>query len=70
MTSPRPDAPEPAVPGPSATESDLGRLDLCVELAAAGAELHHHLLCGDRETAELLGAWIDTLLDEWNRRRD
>ncbi|HEX6342313.1 hypothetical protein [Umezawaea sp.] len=63
------------MPEPPVSESDLGRLDLgaldlCVELAAAGAELHHHLLCGDRETAELLGAWIDALLDEWNRRRD
>jgi hypothetical protein len=58
------------VPGPSGTKTDLGKLDLCDELAAAGTELHHHLLCGDRETADLLGAWIDTLLDEWNRRRD
>lgn len=49
---------------------DLGELDLHVELAAAGAELHHHLRCGDREVADLLGAWIDALLDEWNRRRD
>lgn len=75
MTSSGPDAPEPVMPEPPVTESglgrlDLGALDLCVELAAAGAELNHHLLCGDRETAELLGAWIDTLLDEWNRRRD
>lgn len=61
--------------GPGAPESehdpgrmDLGTLDLRVELEAAGAELHHHLLRGDREVAELLGAWIDALLDEWNRR--
>lgn len=72
---PEPAGPGTAVPGPSVTEPDLGRLDLgkldlCVELAAAGVELHHQLLCGDREVADLLGAWIDTLLDEWNRRRD
>lgn len=63
------------MPGPPGGEPclgrlDLGKLDLRVELAAAGAELHHHLLRGDREVADLLGAWIDTLLDEWNRRRD
>lgn len=58
------------MPEPDGTEPDLGELDLRVELAAAGAELHHRLLCGDREVADLLGAWIDALLDEWNRRRD
>jgi hypothetical protein len=67
--------PGTAAPGPPVTEPDLGRLDLwrldlCVELAAAVAELRHHLLRGDRDVADLLGAWIDTLLDEWNRRRD
>ena len=82
MTSSGPGAPElepagqgTAASGPPVTEPDfgrleLGKLDLCVELAAAGAELRHHLLCGDRDVADLLGAWIDTLLDEWNRRRD
>ncbi|SES29682.1 hypothetical protein SAMN05216188_1313 [Lentzea xinjiangensis] len=69
MTSPGPAAQEPALPGPSVAGLDLATLDLRVELAAAGAELHHHLLRGDREVADLLGAWIDALLDEWNRRR-
>lgn len=66
MTSAEPGLPEP---GPASGRLDLTTLDLRVELAAAGAELQHHLLCGDREVADLLGAWIDALLDEWNRRR-
>ncbi len=75
MSVPEPGAPEQtgpgtAVPGPSVAEYRLGRVDLCAELTAAGAELRHHLLRGDREVADLLGAWIDALLDEWNRRRD
>jgi hypothetical protein len=62
MTPVEPDAREPA-------PVDLHTLDLRAELVAAGAELRHQLLCGDREVADLLGAWIDALLDEWNRRR-
>ncbi|SDF47474.1 hypothetical protein SAMN05216553_101802 [Lentzea fradiae] len=69
MSRPEQEGPGTAVPGPSVVELDLGKLDLSVELAAASAERHHQLLCGDREVADLLGAWIDALLDEWNRRR-
>ncbi|MEV8442191.1 hypothetical protein AB0425_32855 [Actinosynnema sp. NPDC051121] len=65
-----PQRPEPARSEPDAGRDELSRLDLCAELAAAAAELRHHLLRGDRDVANLLGAWIDTLLDEWNRRRD
>ncbi len=73
--APEPAGPGAGAPGPPVAEPDLGRLDLgkldlCVELAAAGAELRHQLLRGDREVADLLRAWIDALLDEWNRRRD
>ena len=42
--------------------------DLRAELIAARTE---QILCrtrGDRDTAALLAAWIDVLLDEWNRR--
>lgn len=54
---------------PEPTPGDLGRLDLCAELASARAELREYVRRGDREMADLLGAWIDTLLDEWNRRQ-
>ncbi|WP_367129470.1 hypothetical protein [Saccharothrix sp. HUAS TT1] len=60
----------PGAPGPPGPGPDLGGLDLCAELSAAGAELRHQLVRGDHDVADLLGAWIDTLLDEWNRRRD
>ncbi|MFD7659873.1 hypothetical protein ACFV4N_38350 [Actinosynnema sp. NPDC059797] len=59
----------PAVPDPDLARLDLGRVDLGVELEGACEELHDHLARGDREMAHLLGAWIDALLDEWNRRR-
>ena len=42
--------------------------DLTSELVAARTE---QLLCrtrGDCDTAALLAAWIDVLLDEWSRR--
>ena len=45
------------------------RPNLVAELTAARQELAHRRAQGDTETAMLLGAWIDTLLDEWNRRR-
>jgi len=42
--------------------------DLLRELVAAGEERRAVVADGDAETAELLAAWIDALLDEWNRR--
>ncbi|QFZ21397.1 hypothetical protein [Saccharothrix syringae] len=75
---PEPAAPDPAIPGAAAPgpepgrvdlgRVDLARIDLCSELAVAGSELRDYRARGDGEMAELLGAWIDTLLDEWNRR--
>ncbi|MFC5058263.1 hypothetical protein [Saccharothrix xinjiangensis] len=70
--APEPVAPRAGVPGtavPGLARLDLGRVDLCVELEDACAELRDHLARGDREMTHLLGAWIDALLDEWNRRR-
>ncbi|MFC6092231.1 hypothetical protein Q5530_30370 [Saccharothrix sp. BKS2] len=66
---PLPAVPGTALPGAEPARVDLGRVDLGVELADARAELRDHLACGDHEMADLLGAWIDALLDEWNRRR-
>jgi hypothetical protein len=42
--------------------------DLLAQLAAAREERLGCLARGDGETATLLAAWIDALLDEWNRR--
>ncbi|RKT55342.1 hypothetical protein [Saccharothrix australiensis] len=50
------------------TPPDLCVLDLVHELTAARAERRLVARDGDVETATLLGAWIDVLLDEWNRR--
>jgi hypothetical protein len=44
--------------------------DLAIELAAARAEQHACEAAGDVATALLLAAWLDALLDEWNRRTD
>lgn len=43
--------------------------DLAEELRATRVEQVEHLRRGDPETAQLMGAWINALLDEWNRRR-
>ncbi|TDV54787.1 hypothetical protein [Actinophytocola oryzae] len=43
-------------------------VDLVAELVAARDERLSCLARGDVETAALLSAWIDALLDEWNRR--
>jgi hypothetical protein len=48
---------------------DPAALDLAPEITAARAEQLSCLARGDRETATLLMAWIDVLLDEWNRRQ-
>lgn len=48
--------------------TDRGLTDLVVELTAARDEWHACVNRGDSETALLLTAWIDALLDEWNRR--
>jgi hypothetical protein len=48
--------------------TDLGEADLVAELTAARDERLSCLDRGDGETAMLLAAWIDVLLDEWNRR--
>ncbi|MBB5958280.1 hypothetical protein FHS29_004888 [Saccharothrix tamanrassetensis] len=50
------------------SRQELRVLDLVGELATARAERCLALACGDTVTAGLLAAWIDTLLDEWNRR--
>ncbi|ATE54398.1 hypothetical protein [Actinosynnema pretiosum] len=42
--------------------------DLAEELRATRVEQVEHLRRGDPETAQLMGAWINALLDEWNRR--
>jgi hypothetical protein len=42
--------------------------DLAEELTAARAEQRSCEECGDMATALLLAAWLDALLDEWNRR--
>jgi hypothetical protein len=44
--------------------------DLVSELTAARAEKRLCEASGDTETAALLTAWLDALLDEWNRRAD
>lgn len=49
---------------------DPRAVDLTAELTAARAERLACLTRGDAETAVLLAAWIDVLLDEWNRRQD
>jgi hypothetical protein len=48
--------------------TDSACTDLVAELAAARAERRTALDHGDHETAALLAAWLDVLLDEWNRR--
>ncbi|MBW4720255.1 hypothetical protein [Saccharothrix obliqua] len=50
------------------TRQELRVLDLSGELDAACTERRSALACGDADTAGLLAAWIDALLDEWNRR--
>ncbi|WP_158849507.1 hypothetical protein [Saccharothrix deserti] len=47
---------------------DLATSDLDVELEAACGELRRYRSRQDDATAELMLAWIDALLDEWNRR--
>jgi hypothetical protein len=42
--------------------------DLAAQLIATRAEQRSCEACGDVETAMLLAAWLDALLDEWNRR--
>jgi hypothetical protein len=49
---------------------DPRAIDLATELAAARAEQVSCRARGDTDTAVLLAAWIDVLLDEWNRRQD
>jgi hypothetical protein len=49
------------------TDEDDGT-DLVAELTAAREERLSCLARGDGTTAALLAAWIDALLDEWNRR--
>jgi hypothetical protein len=43
-------------------------LDLDFELTSAGADLRHYRDRSDDTTVDLVLAWIDALLDEWNRR--
>ncbi|MBB5802176.1 hypothetical protein F4560_001944 [Saccharothrix ecbatanensis] len=50
------------------TEGGLTSCDLRFELAAAGEDLRYYRERDDDATVELLLAWIDALLDEWNRR--
>lgn len=45
-------------------------VDLVPEITAARAEQLSCLARDDGETAALLAAWIDVLLDEWNRRKE
>jgi hypothetical protein len=49
--------------------TDPTGVDLVAELAAARAERLTALGRGDHQTATLLAAWLDALLDEWNRRK-
>lgn len=44
--------------------------DLTAELSDACAERRTCMARGDTETALLLSAWMDALLDEWNRDAD
>jgi hypothetical protein len=46
----------------------LAATDLAAELAAARTELRRYREHCDEVTADLMLAWIDALLDEWNRR--
>ena len=50
------------------TPADISSCDLRFELAAAVADLRHYRTHHDHATVELMHAWIDALLDEWNRR--
>ncbi|NUT54289.1 MAG: hypothetical protein HOV94_44415 [Saccharothrix sp.] len=50
-------------------QGDISSCDLRFELTAAGEDLRHYRHLRDHGTAELVLAWIDALLDEWNRRR-
>ncbi|XVS61190.1 hypothetical protein ACQPYE_23105 [Actinosynnema sp. CA-299493] len=50
------------------TPSDIASCDLRFELAAAVEDLRHYRETHDRTTVDLMLAWIDALLDEWNRR--
>ncbi|WP_156077239.1 hypothetical protein [Saccharothrix sp. NRRL B-16314] len=50
------------------TGGGLTTCDLRFELESAGEDLRHYRERHDDATVELLLAWIDTLLDEWNRR--
>ncbi|WP_433260258.1 hypothetical protein ACQPZF_23660 [Actinosynnema sp. CS-041913] len=50
------------------TRTELCLLDLVGELTAAHEERCQAVADLDAETARLLAAWIDALLDEWNRR--
>ncbi|MER5263955.1 hypothetical protein ABTZ99_17975 [Actinosynnema sp. NPDC002837] len=50
------------------TPSDIASCDLRFELGAAVEDLRHYRETGDHTTVELMLAWIDALLDEWNRR--
>jgi hypothetical protein len=43
------------------------QIDLATEMLAARREQLLCVACGDHETAALLAAWIDVLLDEWAR---
>ena len=47
---------------------DISSHDLRFELTAAVEELRHYRERRDHVTVELMHAWIDALLDEWNRR--
>ncbi|PSL55891.1 hypothetical protein B0I31_104182 [Saccharothrix carnea] len=50
------------------TYHDITSCDLWFELTAAGDDLRYYRERGDHATVELMVAWIDVLLDEWNRR--
>jgi hypothetical protein len=47
---------------------DFSSCDLRFELVAAVEDLRHYRSRHDDVTVELMLAWIDALLDEWNRR--
>ncbi|QQQ73631.1 hypothetical protein IOD16_20330 [Saccharothrix sp. 6-C] len=50
------------------TPNDISSCDLRFELAAAVKDLRHYRDTRDHATVDLMLAWIDALLDEWNRR--